>query len=75
VSKQTEVPVTVIVVPPVLATLLGELAERMSRSMGEPVEATRRLVELSVLSRGSQIVQEEITAMEDQARRMGWPTT
>jgi hypothetical protein len=73
-SKPTETPVTVIVVPPVLATLLGQLAERMARTMGEPVESTRRAVELSVLSRGSQAVQEEITVMEDQARRMGWPT-
>jgi hypothetical protein len=68
-----ETPPVVIVVPPTLVVLIGELSERMARVTGETPEDTRRAVELSILSRGVAAVQNEIVAGENQAERNGWP--
>lgn len=64
---------TVIVVPPLLATLIGQLADRMAAATGEPLDACRRLVEVSCLTQGIRVVQGEIAAIENQAERQGWP--
>lgn len=64
---------TAIVVPPLLATLIGQLADRMAKATGEPLEACRRLVEVSCLTQGSRVVQGEMTAIENQAEKQGWP--
>ena len=72
-NAPAEKPVTVIVVPPTLVVLITELSERMARVTGESPSETRRAVELSILSRGCQIVQGEIAASENQAEKAGWP--
>ncbi len=66
-------PSVVIVVPQTIAALITELSERMARVTDESPAETRRAVELSVLSRGTQSVQAEIVQCENQAERMGWP--
>jgi hypothetical protein len=68
-----ENPPVFIVVPPLLADLIGQLADRMAAATGEPLGACRRLVEVSCLTQGSRIVQGEIAAIENQAGRNGWP--
>jgi len=70
-NAATETPY-VIVVPSLLAGLITELAERMSKAMNEPLGACRRAVEASVLSQGTKVVQAEVTALENQAERAGW---
>jgi DNA-binding ferritin-like protein len=71
-NAKAEDPV-VIIVPPLLATLLDQLAERMAAAAGEPVDACRRLVEVSCLTQGARVVQGEIDALEKQVERHGWP--
>lgn len=73
-SDPIELPMCVIVVPPALAELVGQLTDRMAKTMGESASETRRGLELSVLTRGVQAVQAEIETIEAQARSMGWPT-
>jgi hypothetical protein len=63
----------VIVVPSLLVSLIGDLVTRMAKVTGEPEENVRRAVEQSILSQGAAAVQSEISAMENQAERMGWP--
>jgi len=63
----------VIVVPPPLAKILGELADRMAKATGEPLGACRRCVEVSVLTQGAKVVQGEVEVIEKQADRGGWP--
>lgn len=72
-NARNETPPVLIVVPPLLATLIGQLADRMAKATGEPLDACRRLVEVSCLTQGSRVVQSEITAIENQAERQGWP--
>jgi hypothetical protein len=62
-----------IVVPPLLADLIGQLADRMAKATGEPLDACRRLVEVSCLTQGTRVVQGEIAAIENQAEKQGWP--
>ena len=69
--KGSEAVVT-IVVPPPLASLVSELAERMARVLGQDTISTRRAVEQSILSSGCRVVQSDIVELENQAERMGW---
>jgi hypothetical protein len=71
-NAKAEEPV-IVVVPPLLATLIAQLAERMAAATGEPPDACRRLVEVSCLTQGARVVQGEIAAIENQAERQGWP--
>jgi hypothetical protein len=68
-----ENPPVFIVVPPGLANLIDQLAERMAKAMGEPLDACRRIVEVSCLTQGTRVVQGEIAAIENQAEKRGWP--
>lgn len=52
-------PIT-ITLPPVTAALLEELVELVARRNGESVEDVRRGVELSIVSRGLQSLQQEL---------------
>jgi hypothetical protein len=71
-NAPAETPAYTLTVPPLLAVLIGELAERMAKAMGEPVDSCRRIVETSILSQGTAAVQAEVIAIENQAERNGW---
>lgn len=60
-------------VPPVVYAKLTELAKRLAAALGEPLESSRRCVELSMFVHGLEGVEREVEAAEEQARRLGWP--
>ena len=71
-NAPAETPPYTITVPPLLASLIGELSERMAKAMGEPVDACRRLIVSAVLAQGTAAVQAEVVVIENQAERNGW---